>query len=215
MESIASYAAVGDRPRECKCLCHLGLGTVECGVEASDLRQLRRASQQGADRRQVVRLMQRCERNVLVQRRQHRRVDANRSAVLEPAVNDAVSNSCQALLAELRAQEGDQMIERAIVPKLDAVAPGLLAQGLPVPILGDETRRGMEAFDLSAHGQLERVATLGEERELQAGGACIENGDRIGHVTPPLSCSLRGEPSRPARPPHRTRDASAASPPGS
>ena len=38
VESIASYAAVGDRPGECECLCHLGLGTVECGVEASDLR---------------------------------------------------------------------------------------------------------------------------------------------------------------------------------
>jgi hypothetical protein len=119
------------------------------------------------------------------------------------------------LLAELRTQEGDQMIERPIVPKRDTIAPGLLAQDLPVPILGDETRRGIEAFDVSAHGQLERVASLGEERELQAGGACIENGDRIGHVTPPLSCSLRGELSRPARPPHRTRDASAASPPGS
>ena len=215
MESVASYAAVGDRPRQCECLCDLGLGTVECGVEASDLRQLRRASQQGADRRQVVRLMQRCERNVLLQRRQHRRVDANRFAVLEAAVNDAMSDSREAMLAELRAQEGDQMIERAIMPKLDAIAPGLLAQDLPVPILGDETRRGMEAFGLSAHSQLERGATLGEERELEARGACIENGDRIGHVTPPLSCSLRGEPSRPARPPRRTRDASSPSPRGS
>ena len=106
------------------------------------------------------------------------------------------------------------MVERAIVPERDAIAPGLLAEGLPVPILGDEARRGMEAFDLSAHGQLERVATLGEERELQAGGAGIENGDRVGHVTPPLSCSLRGAPSRPAPPPRRTRDASAASRPG-
>src|SRR5271165_887743 len=150
--------------------------------------------------------MQGCERNVFRQRREHRRVDANWSAVLKPAVNDAVSNSRQALRAELRTQEGDQMIERAIVPKLDAVAPGLLAQGLPVPILGDETRRGMETFGLSAHGQLERFATLGEERELQAGGARIENGYRIGHFTPPLSCPLRGEPSRPVRPPHRTRD---------
>src|SRR5208282_3802801 len=112
VESVASYAAVGDRPRECKCLCLLGLGTVECGVEASNLRQLRGAFQEGPDRRQVVRLVQRCERNVFRQRREHRRVDANRSAVLEPAVNDAMSNSYQALFAELRAQEGDQMIER-------------------------------------------------------------------------------------------------------
>ena len=130
-------------------------------------------------------------------------------------MNDAMTDAGQVLLAELRAQEGDQMIERALVPELDAIAPGLLAQGLPVPILGDETRRGMEAFGLSAHSQLERVATLGEERELEARRARIENGDRIGHVTPPLSCSLRGEPSRPARPPRRTRDASAASRRGS
>ena len=87
--------------------------------------------------------MQRSERNVLVQRRQHRRVDANRLAVLEPAVNDAVSNAREGLPAELRTQEGDQMIERPIVPKRDAITPGLLAQDLPVPILGDETRRGM------------------------------------------------------------------------
>src|SRR5271157_2582962 len=110
--------------------------------------------------------MQGCERNVFLQRREHRRVDANRSAVLEAAVDNPMSDSRKGVLAELRALEGDQMIERPIVPKPDAIAPGLLAQGLPVPILGDKTRRGMETFCLSAHGQLKCVATRGEEREL-------------------------------------------------
>src|SRR5208282_3671479 len=215
VESVASYAAVGNRSRECKCLCHLWLGTVECGVEASDLRQLGHASQEGPDRRQVVGLMQRSERNVFLQRREHRRVDANRSAVLESAMDVPMSDSRQGLFAEFRALEGNQMIERAVVAKLNAIAPGLLAQGLPVPILGDETRRGIKAFRLPARSQFETVATRSKERELQAGGARIENSDCIGHVTPPLLCSPRGEPSRPARPPHRTRDASAASPPGS
>ena len=78
-------------------------------------------------------------------------------------MNDTVSNSREWLLPELRAQEGDQMIECALVPELDAIAPRLLAQDLPLPILGDEARRGMEPFNLSAHVQLERIATLGEE----------------------------------------------------
>ena len=80
------------------------------------------------------------------------------------------------------------MIERAIVPKLDAVGPGLLAQGLPVPILGDETRRGMETFGLSAHSQLERVATLGEERAHQVPMSALKS--QIGH--PQGACGAAG-----------------------
>src|ERR1700757_2925434 len=91
VESIAPYAALGDRAGECECLRYLGLDAVECGVEARDLWQLRRALEQGADRREIVRLVQRRERNVLLQRREHFRVDANRPTVFEPAMDDTMA----------------------------------------------------------------------------------------------------------------------------
>ena len=98
-------------------------------------------SSSDADRREVVRLVQRRERHELLERRQHRRVDAHRLRVLEPAVHDAVADADQAVLGELLAQERDQVIERAVVAELDALAPRLLAEQL-APAASLATKRG-------------------------------------------------------------------------
>ena len=68
---------------------------MERGVEAGDLRQLRQAREQEADRREVVRLVQRRERHVFLQRVDDRGVDARRLRVLEPAVHDPMADAAR------------------------------------------------------------------------------------------------------------------------
>ncbi len=80
---------------------------MEGGVEAGHLRQLRLPLDQRADRRQVVRLVQRRQRNVLLQRLKHARIDAHRRRILGAAVHDAVTDADEPVLAVPRAQECD------------------------------------------------------------------------------------------------------------
>ena len=172
MESVASYAAVGDRPRECKCLCHLGLRTVECRVEASDLRQLRRPSEQGAHRRQIV-LMQRRERTYFQCQPtapSHRRELAG---CTEPAVNDAVSDS-SALAEPARRKAPD--IDAPSYP-LDAVAQDFAHNLLPCRSWRRNAAR-CGGLGLSAHVS---ASALPRRRTARTSGwrSRIENGDRI------------------------------------
>ena len=71
------------------------VAVMEGSVEAGNLRQLRTPLQQCADRRQVVRLMQRCQRNVLLKIRHDRFVDDDRPVIFRPAMNDPVTNGQQ------------------------------------------------------------------------------------------------------------------------
>ncbi len=84
--------------------------------------------QKRPDRREVVRLVQRRQRNELLQRRDHGCVDANGLAELESAVDDAMADGDEAMLGELRAQERDEMVERAVVSQLGAFTPRFLAR---------------------------------------------------------------------------------------
>ena len=123
MEAVTTHAAVGDRLGQRKGLGDGRLAAVKRRVEAGDLRQRWRTLHQRPDRREIVRLVQRRKRNELLERADHGRVDADRLAVFEPAMNHAVADGDEPMLAEIRAQEGDEMIERPAVPQLHAVAP--------------------------------------------------------------------------------------------
>lgn len=62
------------------------------GIEAGDLRQIRPARKHRTYRRQIVGLVQRRERNVTLEMREHLRVDQDRSIVFGTAVNNAVAD---------------------------------------------------------------------------------------------------------------------------
>ena len=123
MKAVPAHAAIGDRPGQRERLRHRRRAAVEGRVEARHLRQLRLALEQRPDRGQIVRLVQRRERNVLFERRQDRRIHAHGLRVLEPAVHHAVADARQAMPGKLGAQERDQVIERAVVAELDPGAP--------------------------------------------------------------------------------------------
>lgn len=67
-------------------------------------------------------------------------------------MHDPMSDADQPLIAELHAQQCDEVVERALVTQLDAVAPGLLVEGLIFSILGNETGRCVEPLGLAAGG---------------------------------------------------------------
>ena len=65
---------------------------VKCGVEAGDLRQSREIGEQRADRRQVVRLMQRRKRREPLQTRDHTMVDQHGTIIVGTAMDDAMAD---------------------------------------------------------------------------------------------------------------------------
>ena len=62
------------------------------GIEAGNLKQFRSTHQQRPDRCEVVRLMQGCEGNVLLETRDHALVDDHRPVIFRPAMDDPVAN---------------------------------------------------------------------------------------------------------------------------
>jgi hypothetical protein len=128
-----------------------------------------------------VRLVQRCQRHELFQRAQHIVVDVYRGGEVQPAVHHAVADPHQAVPLEVRAQEGDQVIDGARMPQLHAAAPGLLFRHLPRSVLGGEAGIGVEPLDLAACLQLHLLPAQQEQRKLQARRAGIEHDDGIGH----------------------------------
>ncbi len=90
MKTVAAHATLGKCMRKCERLRHRWLAVMERRVEARDLRQLRRAGKERLDRRQVVRLVQRRERNVFFEPRNHRGVETDRLDEFQSAVHDAV-----------------------------------------------------------------------------------------------------------------------------
>ena len=145
---------------------------MECRIEARHLRQLRDAREQCPDRSQVVRLMQRRERDVLLEGGKNRDIDSGGPGVLRATMHDTMAHAREGVTGELggqlSVQEGEQMIERAIVAETHRFAPGLLCDNLPVPAPRDEVRRGIKLLDLAAQRQLDFVTARREERELDA-----------------------------------------------
>ena len=151
MEAVAPHAARGDLGGQRESLRHLGLRTMEGGVEAGHLRQVRTQLRNDVDGLEVVRLVQRRERVQLLERRDHLRGDQHGLRELHAAVHDPVADRHELVVATALAQELDQVIDRAGVAELDALAPVLRADLGALGVLGDEPRRSVEALDLSAH----------------------------------------------------------------
>ncbi len=168
MKTVPPDAAFGDRLRQRERLRDRGLATVERGIEARDLRQVRRAGEQRPDRREVVRLVQRRERDVLLECGEHRRVDAGGLGVLETPVHDAMADGYQSVVGEPLAQERHEVVERAVVAELRAFAPSAFGEQLAVRVLRDEPRGRVETFGLPARDESEVAVSCGEQRELEA-----------------------------------------------
>ena len=129
MEAVASDACFGEMPRQRKGLRDVCLAAMKRRVEAGDLWDMRRHVQDGADRRQVVRLMQRRQRYQLRQRRQHVAIQADWRGVMHPAMHDAMSDADHRRSLDQAARRRQQFARRRVM--VEAVGgPGALGDHL-------------------------------------------------------------------------------------
>ncbi|MNZ43896.1 hypothetical protein D3C78_615100 [compost metagenome] len=205
VEAVAPHAALGDGRRQGEHLREFGLPAMEGGVEAGHLGQLRRPLGDGADRRQVVRLVQRGERVEAGEPLQYPAVHPGRPGELLAAVDHPVAHGDQLVFLEEAAQELHQVQGCAGVAELAVFAPALLGEDGARRIAGDEMRRAVDALDLPAQAQFRLRLVGGEQGELEAGRAGIEDQDHLlhGFTRSPCRCSRAGP--WPSGPPPRRR----------
>ena len=110
MKTVTTHAGVVQLGRDREALRDVGIRAVKRSVEASYLRQVRQHGGSGANRGQVVRLVQRRERDEFLERRQHLCIDAHRLGVVKSAVHDTVADSDERVVCELLLQEFDEVL---------------------------------------------------------------------------------------------------------
>jgi hypothetical protein len=173
VKTVAPHAGVVQLHGNGEAARDVGIGGVKRGVEAGDLRQARPALDQGADRRQVVRLMERRKGNQFFERGDNTGVEPHRLRILHPAVDDAVADRREFEAAALPAQKIREIGDRAVVTEARPLAPGLLGQRLAVGAARGEAWRRIETLDLAANDGIELPVPLGKEQELDAGRAGV------------------------------------------
>ena len=113
VEAVAAHARIGELLRQREHLRERRVRPVDRGVEARDLRQLRRALEHRADRRQVVRLVQRRERHELLELRDDRGVEAHGRGVVDAAVDDAVTDGREPVIRRRASPSASRRCARA------------------------------------------------------------------------------------------------------
>ena len=111
VESVALHDARADVARQRHDLGDGGLPPVEAGVEASYLRHAGKLLGDRVDRRQVVRLMERSERNQRSQLLQNRRGEDGGTCKAGTPMDNAMTDAEHARTAVLGAKPGGQGIE--------------------------------------------------------------------------------------------------------
>ena len=92
MESVAPDALGMKLMRNCVVVRDRVVVAVKRGIEAGDLRKRRKVGQQRADRRQIMRLMQRRQRDEPLQPRHDAMIDQHRPVIVRTAMNDAMTD---------------------------------------------------------------------------------------------------------------------------
>ena len=103
VEAVAAHAFVVEMLRDRVVVRQRIVAAVEGGVEAGDLRQVGGARENGADRREIVRLVQRRQRHIAFELGQHLVVDQDRPVVVRAAMHDAMPDRDRLELLRRRA----------------------------------------------------------------------------------------------------------------
>jgi len=135
----------------------LRVAAVKRRIEAGDLGQLRQTVQQQSDRSEIVRLMQRCQRNELLECPQHTCVESHRAREFKAAMHDAMTYASQPVAGETLTQVNDEVVQCAGVAELGAFVPGVLRLEPAARILCCEVRCSVQSLDLAMLPQLEPI----------------------------------------------------------
>ena len=174
MKPVAPYPFLEKRIRQRKGLIDLRRGSVESGVETRDLRQVRIEGHGHLDRREIVRLVQRCERHQSLELGQQFRSDPGGPGVAQPAMDHAVADCRKPPVAEpvpCPRQYGRQDLARHSRRfrtqirgrDLFAVGPGSACR-----------RTHADPIDLPAKNPLLALV----KAELERGGAGVDHADQ-------------------------------------
>ena len=175
VKAIAAHARRRDLARQGKLLRESGLGAVEGGIEASNLRQVRRRSGDILDRREIVRLVEWRERHQRGQRGHDIGIDPDRCGEGRAAMHHAMAESlhrpaAQKFPSELQDLRGGRLVvERRL-------APLALRHDRPLVIGRAQMRRQADLLDLPVK-QRRAFARRVVERELDAGRSSVQDGD--------------------------------------
>ena len=102
MKSVSSHAGGVQLLGQGESLRHLRICAVERGVEAGDLRQLGRALEQPTNGSEIVRLMERRQRDQLFKRRRHAGIDEHWLREVQPAMHDAMPDADERRIRQAR-----------------------------------------------------------------------------------------------------------------
>jgi len=92
MKAVPAHALCIQVLRDCVMICNSAVVAVKGGIEAGNLRQTRKKRQNGANGREIVRLVQGRKRHIALKPGEHLRVYENRFVVLRAAMDDAVAD---------------------------------------------------------------------------------------------------------------------------
>ena len=156
-------------------------------VKTGNLRDIRQPRGNRIDRRQIVRLMERCQRAKLLQFTNNVPVDLHRRRKERPAMNYPMADPCyrrsgQGLPSHFKDRSHGLELAKPFG------GPAAFGEVGPIPIAGRQARRNADLLDLAAQQQW-LVALAVIKSEFDARRAGIHYRDAFGHVEFPLSSS--------------------------
>ena len=178
VKAVALHAGAADLPGQRNHLRDGRLTAMEARVEAGDLRHAGKPIAHRVNRRQVVGLMKRSERDQLPQILQNLWRDNGWTGIPRTSMHDAVTDTKHARAAVLGAEPLGESTERG-APILDGAVQRIVGEDAVPSVLRRESRRGPDALDLPPRLQAPAFDLRPPiDAELEARGARVEH-DRV------------------------------------
>ena len=165
VEAVAANALVIEPARQGEPVGELGMAAVERGIEAGDLRQVGLDCGDGADAGEIVRLMQRRQRDrALPAWRAHAGSTRTGAAIVDAAMHYPMTDAEQVGVAEVLAQPVADHAEELGMARAAIVGPAPVDQEPTFGVLGNQARRCADALDLALGGQARPVVRADPDR---------------------------------------------------
>ena len=191
VEPVAADALLVIDAGQGECVVDPGVGAMERRIETGDLHRIRKGPLRGLYAGQVMRLVQRRERNKLFQLRDNLAGYPQRLGIARPAMHDAVPDGLDRHRREVRLERIEDVLQGRFMrmrrtfrsrPVLKLIA-GIRAQ--------DEMRRRPQRLDLPLGEQPGTLPLRLEQRKFQRGGACVKRQEMWRHAA--SRCALARE----------------------
>ena len=147
VKAVALHALPGQRAGQREGRGNVRLAGMKRGIEADDLRDVGVEFPKRADRFQIVRLMQRCERNQKLEIAQHGRRDANRLRIMLAAVHDAMPGGGDIDVLGMRGKPFQQGGKSLVVRCRPTHGP--VGQGFLPGVAYEQMQRVADSFDFA------------------------------------------------------------------